>query len=140
MSLSAIIYCFPRFFEVIPFKVILCYDPRNPFFVPSGRPHRLDPYYKWIYILFFHCIQLFALPFLVVLILNILVYISIRRAYNRREAMSLKTKREISTTLMLFAEAVVFLVCNTPSLFLNYMETSHMYWIHEVCFIRFFVI
>jgi len=74
-------------------------------------------YVTWLYLIF-----MYILPFTLLAVLNLLIYMEIRKATAIRNSLSRSQKREIGLAMMLLCVVLVFFLCNILALIVNILE------------------
>jgi len=84
-------------------------------------------YMTWMYLVFIWC-----LPFSGLSVLNLLMFLDVRRSNKRQSTMSTHEKNELKLASMLMIVVVVFLICNILPLIVNILEKFEVGSINEV--------
>ena len=79
----------------------------------------ISVYITWLYLLW-----MYFVPFTCLALLNLRIYIQIRRANQERAKLSSHQQREIGMATMLICVVIVFFACNVLALVVNILEVS----------------
>lgn len=79
--------------------------------------------YKLIYVNHLHFVFLFFIPFIVIALLNLMIYRQVRVANQKRQKLTQTEKQEIGLAVMLFLIVIVFFCCNILALIANFLES-----------------
>lgn len=116
----AVLYNFVKLFEtrVIEFDspaygIIYCVMPTT---------FRKNPQYIKIYIHWCYLVVNYFIPFIGLLIFNLLIWKQVRKANRERQMLSRTEKREIGLATMLLCVVVVFFLFNVLALYINIIE------------------
>lgn len=120
----SILYNIPRFFEV-SWEVVTITTPQN-----TTEQHvevqmtsmRESKAYISIYITWMYLVFMYVLPFGGLSVLNMLMYLDVRRSNARQSTLSANEKKELRLAIMLMIVVVVFLICNILPLIVNILE------------------
>ena len=80
----------------------------------------ISVYITWLYLLW-----MYFVPFTCLALLNLRIYIQIRRANQERAKLSSHQQREIGMATMLICVVIVFFACNVLALVVNILEVSN---------------
>lgn len=83
---------------------------------------RNNDIYKHVYVHWMYLVVNWLIPFVTLLVFNIMIYRQVRRANRERLRLSRSEKREISLAVMLMGVVIVFFLCNILALVLNVLE------------------
>ena len=118
----AIIYNLPRFYEA---TFVDCESETGQVFslaIPTEL--RMNPHYiKW-YITSSYFLVMYFIPFLVLAIFNILIYMQVQKANQERQQLSKIQRKEMSLAMMLICVVIVFFLCNILAFSVNILELS----------------
>ena len=112
----SLLYNIPRFFE-ISWEETEEGIPR-----PQATSLRQDAYYISIYITWMYLVFMYVLPFGGLSILNLLIFLDVRRSNKNLSTMSAHEKKEVRLAVMLMIVVLVFLICNVLPLIVNILE------------------
>ncbi|ODM99157.1 FMRFamide receptor [Orchesella cincta] len=95
---------------------------------------RTDPVYKEVYIFWIYLIMMFILPFVTLTVLNLCIFIGIRKLVKNGAVLTSTQKRDTSFAIMLIGVVLVFLICNVDYLILDILDYSGVafseFWNH----------
>ena len=116
----AVVYNIPRFLEITwDDRYVEHYAENRTVFLPTNL--RMDPIYISIYVTWMYLVFMYIVPFASLAILNMLIFLEIRRASARRAMLSNQEKREHNLATMLL---VVVLVSQHLTFFLPQHSSS----------------
>lgn len=120
MTMS-IIYNIPRFLEVEHAEIYSAELNRTIYKVVASQL-RVNKLYYEVYHIWLYLLVMYFIPFLVLTILNIYIWRTVRRANRERQILSRKQEGEFSLAIMLLCVVTVFLMCNILALIVNIIE------------------
>ncbi len=98
-------------------------DPSSPSgYSPNLKNTTAYPAYSTVYCVFLYLMTHFLIPFLLLLSLNCHVVWTILQAHRKRADISRAEKGEHRTSIMMIVVILIFVVCNTLPLVLNFVE------------------
>lgn len=121
IAVFSFVYNIPRFWEVD--RVEMEDDVHNVtriMVLPSNL--RNNQSYKVIYIHWMYLFVMYLIPFVLLALLNGLIWRKVHQANKERQQLSRLQKKEISLAIMLFCVVVVFFMCNILALVTNILE------------------
>ncbi|KAJ6634975.1 FMRFamide receptor [Pseudolycoriella hygida] len=126
----AVLYNFVKLWET---KVV-AYDTKDVglIFCVESTELRKDTHYITIYINWCYLIVNYFIPFLGLLVFNILIYRQVRKANKERQRLSRTEKREIGLATMLLFVVIVFFLFNLLALITNIIEAFYGIIIDEL--------
>ncbi|KFD59074.1 hypothetical protein M514_00237 [Trichuris suis] len=145
VPLFGIVFNFSRFWEVVVIGRCFSPDVNATIVQVSSSELRGDPVYKTILLGWCYTLAMFILPFLLLIFLNTNVLRAIRRTRRLHDQIRLdvmqgpkrrELAKEISTSIMLVAVVLVFLLCNALALILNIFEVTEVYHYFRTTFTR----
>ena len=77
----------------------------------------MQVYINWMYMIF-----MYIIPFGLLAVFNILIYMEVRRANSLRAQLTRVQKREIGLAMMLFCVVIIFFLCNSLALVVSILE------------------
>ncbi|CAL8089495.1 unnamed protein product [Orchesella dallaii] len=83
---------------------------------------RIDPVYKEVYIFWIYLIVMFILPFVTLSVLNLCIFLGIRKLVKNGAVLTSTQKRDTSFSIMLIGVVLVFLICNVDYLVLDILD------------------
>ncbi|GIY77573.1 FMRFamide receptor [Caerostris extrusa] len=121
ITLMAIFYNIPRFWEV-EHSEYFAPDMNRTVYKVVASQLRVNKLYYEVYHIWLYLLVMYFIPFLVLMIFNILIWKTVRRANKERQTLSRKQQGEFSLAMMLLCVVVVFLICNILALVINIIE------------------
>ncbi|CAG7726373.1 unnamed protein product [Allacma fusca] len=116
--LFSIGFTIPRWME---YKIMVHQDKRNKVDISTTALKENPQFFKF-YIHYAYFIVIFAIPFLILIVFNLVIYKQIQKANRIRQELSILQTSEIKLALMLVCVVVVFLLCNVIPVVNNLME------------------
>ena len=110
--LFAFLYNFPRFFET---KIITVRRNNSNVYSYRRTDFADSRYYNVIYFDILYYIFSFALPLLILAVLNTKLTIAYRQLQTRRRSMQTRHDTDHSITLVMIMVVLVFMLCNAPA-------------------------
>ena len=115
LTIISFLFNLPKFFEFYPKEDIMA--ETNLTFITLGDTElRRDPLYRYLYNTASYCLLVYALPLIVITILNINIVIQLRKARIRWEDLNRQQQREVKATAIPLCIVGVFFICGTQSL------------------------
>ncbi|GIY11039.1 FMRFamide receptor [Caerostris extrusa] len=121
ITLMAIFFNIPRFWEV-EHSEYFAPDMNRTVYKVVASQLRVNKLYYEVYHIWLYLLVMYFIPFLVLMIFNILIWKTVRRANKERQTLSRKQQEEFSLAMMLLCVVVVFLICNILALVINIIE------------------
>lgn len=121
--LFALGYNLVRFFEVTWFEHVKVVDGVNVTVVDiTTTEMRQNELYISIYITWSYLVFMYVIPFGGLSVLNLLMFLDVRRSNDRNVTLSSSQKKEMKLAVMLMIVVLVFLICNVLPFIVNIME------------------
>lgn len=119
--LFALVYNLPRFFEVTVLRSCWYENIGAELPILSATPMRDHPLYVLVFYQLSYTLLMFLIPFTVLIVVNSLVILAIHRSRQVHAKLNVcddgtrkqEIAKEISTSVMLVAIVLAFLLCNT---------------------------
>ena len=145
----AVVYNIPRFFELTWTPKLGDVGTNNATLATAsnatgsvlveldGTDLRKDATYIKVYVTWMYLVFMYIAPFLSLAVLNLLIFLEIRRASQRRAMLSNQEKKEHNLASMFLVVVLVFFVCNALPLVVNIVEVLqvtqkvHILYSHE---------
>lgn len=126
LSIIALLYNIPRFFEVEIMEV----DAKDVPDVKINIIHQTNlrqcnVIYYWVYFIGFYMLVMYAIPLLLLSILNTKIYQAIKKANRDRSNLTRHQELELNVASMLVSLVAIFIACNGPAFFVNIFELLH---------------
>lgn len=115
VSISAIIYNIPRFYEVKTETI-------NGIKIVIQTDLRKDPVYYKLYFIFAYFVLMYIIPLSVLSLANVKIYRAIKRANQYRASLTNHEESELNIASMLVLLVSIFLACNAPAFLVNVLE------------------
>eukprot|EP00095_Tigriopus_kingsejongensis_P010932 snap_masked-scaffold206_size259025-processed-gene-1.14 protein:Tk10932 transcript:snap_masked-scaffold206_size259025-processed-gene-1.14-mRNA-1 annotation:"fmrfamide receptor" len=123
-ALFAVIYNIPRFFEVT-WETQYLEDFGENRTVIAVTDFRKSALYIKLYISWMYLVFMYIIPFVSLAVLNLLIFLEIRKANVTRSILSNQEKKEHNLAVMLLVVVFIFFICNILPLILNIIELFH---------------
>lgn len=119
-AVFGVLYNVVRLWEI---EVIAYQHPQlGLIFCVAPTALRLDAQYKKIYIHWGYLMINYFIPFIGLLVFNVMIYNQVRKANKERQRLSRTEKREIGLATMLLCVVIVFFLFNVLALYINIKE------------------
>ena len=79
-----------------------------------------------VYITWMYLVVMYIVPFSLLAVLNLRIYMQVRKANQERAKLSSHQQREIGMATMLICGVIVFFACNVLALVVNVLEVSYV--------------
>lgn len=122
-AVFAILYNMVKLWEI---RVVAYDSPRlGMIYCVAPTELRNNSQYITIYIHWCYLVVNYFIPFIGLLIFNLLIYNQVRKANKERQRLSRTEKREIGLATMLMCVVIVFFLFNLLALYINIMEAFY---------------
>ncbi|TRY67168.1 hypothetical protein TCAL_05489 [Tigriopus californicus] len=123
-TVFAVIYNIPRFFEVT-WETQYLEDFGENRTVIAVTDFRKSALYIKLYISWMYLVFMYIIPFVSLAVLNLMIFLEIRKANVTRSILSNQEKKEHNLAVMLLVVVFIFFICNILPLILNIIELFH---------------
>lgn len=122
-AVFAVLYNLVKLWEI---RVVAYDSPRlGMIYCVTSTELRKNSEYITIYIHWCYLVVNYFIPFIGLLIFNLLIYRQVRKANKERQRLSRTEKREIGLATMLMCVVIVFFLFNLLALYINIMEAFY---------------
>lgn len=126
MTIIAVLYNVPRFFEV----TIVRNEHDKPIIRPAD--FRYDALYYWAYHVCVYFLLLYIVPLSLLITLNYYLYVAIKKATRDRSSLTRHQESELNIASMLVILVAVFCACNLPAFVVNIFEVFRPPYLSQI--------
>ena len=134
ISVVAILFNIPKFFEFRPVESVLPFQPNITYVDLEGTSLRQDQVYRYLYNTALYCLIIFALPLSILTVLNFKIVLEMRRAKKQWLMLNRNRQRELQATILPLCIVCVFFICGMQSLIafiLDAIFVRHRNWLQD---------